>query len=112
MKFLDTLTVTSVKLYDSELPSEFSLSQNYPNPFNPVTVIKYEIPVQARNDNINVQLKVYDILGNEIASLVNEEKSTGNYEVEFDGSGLASGIYIYRLTTGNFKDSKKLILLK
>jgi hypothetical protein len=101
-------------------PEKFYLSQNYPNPFNPVTVIKYEIPGQARNDNIKVQLKVYDVLGNEIATLVNEEKPAGSYEVEFDGSNLASGIYIYRLTSGNpstssgqgFTASKKLILLK
>ncbi len=74
--------------------------------------MKYEIPGQARNDNRNVQLKVYDILGNEVATLVNVEKPAGNYEVKFDGSNLASGIYIYRLTAGNFTDSKKLILLK
>ncbi len=103
-----------------QIPKEFSLSQNFPNPFNPVTVIKYEIPGQARNDNMNVQLKVYDILGNEIATLVNEEKHAGSYGVEFDGSNFASGIYIYRLTAGNpstssgqgFTASKKLILLK
>lgn len=112
MKFLDTLTVTNVLHNNSEIPSKFSLSQNYPNPFNPVTVIKYEIPGQARNYNMNVQIKVYDILGNEIATLVNEEKPAGSYEVEFDGSNLASGIYIYRLTSGNFTASKKLILLK
>jgi hypothetical protein len=76
-------------------PGSFYLAQNYPNPFNPVTVIKYEIPGQARNDNIKVQLKVYDVLGNEIATLVNEEKPAGNYEVEFDGSNLSSGVNVY-----------------
>ena len=94
------------------IPFEYTLSQNYPNPFNPVTVIKYEIPGQNRNDNRNVQLKVYDILGKEIAILVNEIKSAGSYEVEFNGAELPSGIYIYRLTAGNFADSKKLVLLK
>jgi len=70
------------------LPTEFSLEQNYPNPFNPSTMIRYEIPGQARNDNMLVVLKVYDVLGNEIATLVNEEKPSGTYEVEFYGTGL------------------------
>jgi Kelch motif/Secretion system C-terminal sorting domain len=99
--------------------ADYSLSQNYPNPFNPRTTIKYQIPSAG-----NVTLKVYDILGNEIATLVNEEKPAGSYEVEFSATGggreLASGIYIYRLTVGSpsassgrgFTASKKLILLK
>ena len=93
-------------------PKEFVLYQNYPNPFNPNTIIKYEIPGQARNDNVLVTLKVYDVLGNEVVTLVNEEKQPGNYDIEFDGSGLASGIYIYRLTAGNYSTVKKLVLLK
>jgi len=93
------------------IPATFQLSQNYPNPFNPSTTINYSIMRPGF-----VTLKVYDILGNEVATLVNEEKTAGNYEVEFStsggGSNLASGIYIYRLTSGNFTASKKLILLK
>ena len=91
---------------------EFLLSQNYPNPFNPITKIKYEIPGQARNDNALVTLKVYDILGREIVTLVNEEKPAGEYEVEFDATNLPSGVYLYRLTAGNFSETKKLVFLK
>ncbi len=89
------------------IPEEFYLSQNYPNPFNPTTTIRYSIP-----QNSKVTLKVYDILGREVATLVNEAKQPGNYEVAFNGSGLASGIYFYRLQAGNFSATKKLILMK
>ena len=70
------------------------LSQNYPNPFNPSTTIKYSIPKQS-----NVTLKVFDVLGSEVATLVNKEQPQGNYEVEFDGAELTSGIYFYRITS-------------
>jgi len=93
-------------------PKEFVLYQNYPNPFNPSTVIKYEIPGQTRNDNILVVLKVYDVLGNEVATLVNEEKPAGNYDVEFDATGLPSGIYFYLLKANHFTEAKQMILLK
>jgi photosystem II stability/assembly factor-like uncharacterized protein len=89
----------------------FSLSQNYPNPFNPSTVISYQLPVSGM-----VMLKVYDILGNEIATLVNEEKQPGIYEVEFDASSgirdLVSGIYFYQLKAGNYTETKKMVLIK
>jgi hypothetical protein len=85
----------------------FGLSQNYPNPFNPTTKIWYEIPERSF-----VTIKVYDVLGKEIAILVDEEKPNGNYEVEFNGNGLASGIYYYGITAGNFSQTKKMILLK
>ncbi|MFH1194502.1 MAG: T9SS type A sorting domain-containing protein [bacterium] len=89
------------------LPTEYYLSQNYPNPFNPSTVIKYQVPsLQA------VSLKVYDILGREVATLVNEEKPAGNYEVIFNGEGLPSGVYFYSLHAGNFHQTKKMLLLK
>lgn len=101
-----TPRVTSVTVKRS-LVADYSLSQNYPNPFNPITQIRYTIPQTA-----NVMLKVYNVLGNEIAILVNEEKSAGSYEVKFDGSKLASGIYFYRLTSGTYSASKKLILLR
>ncbi|MEB2296142.1 MAG: T9SS type A sorting domain-containing protein [Ignavibacteria bacterium] len=93
-------------------PKEFVLFQNYPNPFNPNTVIRFEIPGQARNDNVLVTLKIYDILGNEIVTLVNEEKQSGVYEVEFDASSLASGMYLYKLQAGSFIQTKKMILTK
>jgi hypothetical protein len=86
---------------------KFELNQNYPNPFNPSTKIRYSIPQTSF-----VILQVYDILGNELATLVKEEKTIGNYEVEFDGSKLSSGIYFYRLQTDKFSGIKKLILMK
>jgi hypothetical protein len=86
---------------------EYSLGQNYPNPFNPMTNIDYTIKSSGL-----VMLKVYDILGTEVISLVNESKEPGNYSVEFDGSDLPSGMYVYQLITDNFMDSKKLILMK
>ena len=86
---------------------DFSLEQNYPNPFNPSTSIQYRVSSIS-----NVLLKVYDVLGNEVATLVNEEKPAGSYEVKFDASGLSSGIYFYKLQAGNFIESKKMLLLK
>jgi len=94
------------------IPDEFVLKQNYPNPFNPTTVINYSIPdLGARHDS-PVQLKVYDVLGNEVATLVNQPQNSGNYKVSFDASSLSSGIYFYRLQTDNFNQSKKMLLLK
>jgi len=90
-----------------QLPGSFALYQNYPNPFNPTTRIKYSIA-----DREFVTLKVYDILGKEIATLVNKEKLAGNYEVEFNGSNLSSGVYFYRIQAGEFTSTKKFILLK
>ncbi|MCK4559866.1 MAG: T9SS type A sorting domain-containing protein, partial [Calditrichia bacterium] len=89
------------------IPIEFALDQNYPNPFNQSTIINYQLPNHSK-----VTLIVYDILGREIATLVNEEKPAGRYEVQFDGSNLTSGVYIYRLVTSNGTLSKKFILLK
>lgn len=100
----------STGISGTETPSEYFLSQNYPNPFNPVTNIRYQIA------NISlVTIKVYDILGKEIMTLVNEKQSSGNYEIKFDGSNLSSGIYFYKLTSegeGYFSDVKTMILLK
>ena len=104
------------------IPAKFTLSQNYPNPFNPTTTIRYSIPTNSvisntlslstRNDITNVSLIVYDILGSEVATLVNENKSPGEYEVTFNASDLASGTYIYTLRFGNNLVSKKMLLLK
>ncbi len=102
-----------VSIEDNPIAVEkFHLSQNYPNPFNPSTKIKFEIPGQARDDNALVTLKVYDVLGNEITTLVNEDKPAGEYEVEFDGRDLTSGIYFYQLQAGALVKTKKMILLK
>jgi hypothetical protein len=96
------------------VPSKFILSQNYPNPFNPTTKIKFTIPsvILSGAKNLNVTLKVYDVLGREVATLVNEEKQPGVYEVELVASQLSSGIYFYTLEAGEFRDTKKLIFLK
>lgn len=88
-------------------PTVYELSQNYPNPFNPSTTINYQIPKAGF-----VSLKVYDILGREVAMLVNGEKEVGKYTVLFDGSKLASGVYIYELRANEFVSVKKLMLLK
>ncbi len=93
-------------------PNEFKLFQNYPNPFNPATKIKYTIPYVGAYRNTSVILKLYDLLGKEMATLVNEEKSAGIYEVEFKGNGLPSGIYFYRMKAGDYTDTKKLVLMK
>jgi glucose/arabinose dehydrogenase len=92
-------------------PQSFELFQNFPNPFNPVTKIKFAVPSDLEKGSV-ISLKVYDVLGNEVAALVNEIKPTGIHTVEFDGSKLTSGIYFYKLQSGDFKISKKLLLLK
>jgi hypothetical protein len=89
------------------LPTEFVLEQNYPNPFNPVTSLQYTIGSRQY-----VSLKVYDILGREVVTVVNEEKLAGSYEIVFDAPELSSGIYYYRLETNGFSQTKKMILLK
>ena len=90
-----------------EIPVNYNLSQNYPNPFNPSTKINYQLPNAG-----NVTIKVYDVLGNEIAVLVNEEKPAGTYEVEFGNAELHSGVYFYRIQSGNYVETKKMLLLK
>ena len=90
-----------------QAPLSYDLSQNYPNPFNPSTTIKYSVPRTAF-----VSLKVYDVLGREVAALVNEEKSAGNYEAKWNAENFASGIYLYKIQTGSFTQTKKMIYLK
>ena len=105
---------------EAEPVTQFELEQNYPNPFNPSTKIKFTIPssvILSEAKNLSIQLKVYDVLGNEVATLVNEQKPAGNYEIEFNSTGmihqtLSSGIYFYQLRAGSFIDTKKMILLK
>ena len=91
----------------SEIPDKFSLSQNYPNPFNPVTKINYELRVTNY-----AKLVVYDVIGKEVVTLVNEKQSPGTYQVEFDAGSLTSGIYFYRLTSGDFTDTRRMMLIK
>ncbi len=99
-------TVTAVN-NSSLMPQEFVLFQNYPNPFNPVTIISYQIPVSGK-----VSLKVFNVLGREVAELVNEVQSAGKFNVIFDGSKFSSGVYFYQLRGGSFVETKKLVLLK
>ncbi len=115
--FPQKMEVDYVRVYQNEkitstknenlLPKDFNLGQNYPNPFNPTTTISYKLPQQSF-----VSLKVYDILGREIAVLVNEEKSLGYYTVNFNASEFANGIYFYRLVAGGFVETKRMVLLK
>jgi Secretion system C-terminal sorting domain len=95
------------------IPNTFTLEQNYPNPFNPSTKIKFTIPATLSEvEGSLVTLKIYDVLGDEVITLVNEEKPAGEYEVEFDGRNLTSGIYFYTLKAGSYVETKKMILLK
>jgi len=101
--------VTSVKdqEYTNAIPSVYLLEQNYPNPFNPVTTISYQLPKSG-----SVTLKIYDILGKEVMTLVNEQKEMGRYTVQFDASPLASGMYVYQLRANDYTSTKKMLLLK
>jgi len=99
----DPVSVRDLKM----LPMKYTLFQNYPNPFNPATRIKFTIPVSGL-----VRLKVYTMLGSEITDLVNEELPAGSYEVEFKAPNLPSGVYFFRLQSGNFVDTKKLLLIR
>ena len=118
----DLLNPTSV-VAEQKIPDEFYLAQNYPNPFNPSTIIRFVIPNEVRNpkdfssqtprnDNTLVTLKVYDVLGNDVALLVNEFRPAGNYQIEFEASGLSSGVYFYSLMAGGIVQTRKMILLR
>jgi hypothetical protein len=116
--YIDNIRITAYQpipiniVNNNNIPYVFSLSQNYPNPFNPVTKIKFDIPSDVKSKTLNVKLIIYNILGKEEATLVNEQLKPGTYEVTFDGSNLTSGVYFYRLQSGEFTDVKKLVLLK
>lgn len=103
----NTTIITNVGDESYDNPSDFYLFQNYPNPFNPSTKIKYFVPRLSK-----VTIKVFDVLGNEIATLVNEEKPVGNYETNFNSAGLPSGVYLLKMTAGNFSSTIKMSLLK
>lgn len=99
--------VSDISNINSDVPSQFSLEQNYPNPFNPTTIIIYSIPLEGK-----VQIKIFDILGREVSTILDKNHKAGNYSVEFNGSNLSSGIYFYRLSSGDFIKSMKMILLR
>ncbi len=109
MKICGTINIVTEVKSDSEniLPTEFRLEQNYPNPFNPTTSIEYSVPSSEY-----VSLKIFDILGNETATLVNEQKDAGKYKVQFNAYNLASGLYIYKIQAGSFTQVRKMLLLK
>jgi len=96
------------------VPTEYKLEQNFPNPFNPTTKIRFSIPnvTLSEVEGSRVQIKVFDVLGKEVAALVNEEKPAGKYEVEFDARNLSSGVYFYQLRSGDFIQTNKMILLR
>jgi photosystem II stability/assembly factor-like uncharacterized protein len=107
--------VVNVADNQSSTPETYALEQNYPNPFNPKTGVRFQVPALSGVEGpgvSDVKLVVYDLLGREVTTLVNERKGPGSYEVSFDGAGLSSGVYIYRLTAGSFIQSRKMILLK
>jgi len=103
-----------VKQISSNAPNKFSLSQNYPNPFNPATTIKFSIPENGtlKMKNGIVKLKIYNILGKEVATLVNEKLQPGMYEVKFEGTNLPSGVYYYKIICGDFSEARKMVLIK
>jgi aminopeptidase N len=113
-KILKEIISFSTSVKNEYFINEFKLGQNYPNPFNPITKINYSVP-QGINFELsyqNVILKVYDVLGREITTLVNEAKQPGNYEVIFNATNLSTGIYYYKLSSGNFTETKKMVVLK
>lgn len=119
--FGDT-SIASIYLINSQIPVFLSLSQNYPNPFNPQTKIKFDIPANVKSETSNlsklplrkasVKLVIYDLLGREVTTLVNQELKPGTYETEWDGSNYSSGIYFYKLVAGDFTETKKMVLMK
>ena len=114
LKTDDAVSVENELTENIPVVNDFTLMQNYPNPFNPTTNIRFSIPAveMHRDAFLQTTLKVYDVLGNEVATLVNENKEAGIYEVDFSAMGITSGIYFYRLTAGEYKATKKMIILK
>ncbi|MBK8550650.1 MAG: T9SS type A sorting domain-containing protein [Ignavibacteria bacterium] len=109
---LDIVTVkysqsTGIQAISENIPAKFYLFQNYPNPFNPSTNLEFGI-----SDSRFASLKIYDLLGNEVATLVNERLNQGTYKVKFNGNDLSSGIYFYRLSAGDYTDTKRMLLIK
>jgi hypothetical protein len=103
----DSSLATFIKPMEQELPKKFSLSQNYPNPFNPKTVISWQLPVGS-----DVDLSIYNVLGQKVATLVNRKQQAGSYSAEWDATGFASGVYYYRLVAGEYVATRKLVLLR
>ena len=98
--------------HQERTPTQFELTQNYPNPFNPSTRIKYQIPVQNKSNFLHVRLIVYDVLGREVSTLVNKSQAPGFYEVQWDAANLPSGIYLCRISAGDYVKTNKMLLMK
>jgi hypothetical protein len=107
LRLRDSVLFLGVNNNNNNVPSEYALEQNFPNPFNPSTTIRYALPGSS-----NVTLKIYDMLGNEVRTVVNEFKHAGTYSVNFDASSLSSGVYFYKIVAGDFTDAKKMTLVK
>jgi hypothetical protein len=99
--------LTSIKNISSEIPDDYFLSQNYPNPFNPVTVIRYSLTTSGE-----ISLRLYDVLGKEVVTLLNEKQNAGTYEVSWEASNFPSGMYYYKIQTSEFSETKRMVLLK
>ncbi len=108
----DTNTFVGINQINSESPEKFELSQNYPNPFNPVTKIKFQIPASVETSRWYVLVLIYDALGRKVTSLVNQQLQPGTYEVSWDASAYPSGVYYYKLESGSFTETKKMVLIK
>jgi len=107
---------TGIKYINKDIPVEFRIYQNYPNPFNPVTKIKFDIPAASLNPEHSgqplIQIKVFDMLGREVATLVNKQLNPGTYEVDWDASKITSGVYYYKLISGDFSETRKMVIIK
>lgn len=106
------LIMVGIHPISSEVPEKFSLYQNYPNPFNPQTKIKFDIPADGKRETSNVKLIIYDLLGREVTTLVNEELRPGTYEADWDGSNYSSGVYFYKIISNEFTETRKMVLMK
>lgn len=112
LKTTDGGGINGIETIGTGIPTQFTLSQNYPNPFNPSSKIKFDIPSGGNKYISSVQLKIYNVLGKEVTTLVNEELKPGSYSVEWNAFGNPSGVYFYKLTAGNFSETKKMVLTK
>ena len=111
--YYENWDVFGIQQIGTEIPESFSLSQNYPNPFNPSTHFEFRIPARTGGADFGfVQLVIFDVLGREVSTLVNEELKPGIYKVDFDGTNYPSGVYYYRLETKSFSETRKMVLVK
>jgi hypothetical protein len=106
------ITIVGIKDMQQSIVNDFALHQNYPNPFNPSTTIRYSVGAHRDVTLQHVDLSIYNTLGQKVATLVNKKQSAGSYQIKWNAGGLSSGVYLYRLQTGNYIQTKKMILMK